>query len=35
MTLQSTSNDSLNIETLPAGIYFVNLNGTSQKVIKL
>ena len=35
MMLQSTSNDTLNIETLPAGIYFVNLNGTSQKVIKL
>jgi hypothetical protein len=35
MMLQSTCNNTLNIETLPAGIYFVNLNGTSQKVIKL
>lgn len=35
MMLQTTSNDTLNIEMLPAGIYFVNMNGTSQKVIKL
>lgn len=35
MMLQTTSNDTLNIEMLPSGIYFVNMNGTSQKVIKL
>jgi hypothetical protein len=35
MMIDSTSNDTLNIETLPAGIYFVHINGMSQKVIKL
>ncbi len=33
--IQSTTNDTINIEALPAGIYFVNINGTCQKVIKL
>jgi hypothetical protein len=33
--IQSTTNDTINIEALPVGIYFVNINGTCQKVIKL
>ena len=32
--IQTTTNDFLNIETLPAGIYLVHMNGMTQKVIK-
>ncbi len=34
-TVLSSSDTSLNISQLPAGIYYVNINGTCQKVIKL
>ncbi|MDP4636311.1 MAG: T9SS type A sorting domain-containing protein [Crocinitomicaceae bacterium] len=32
--IQTTTNNFLNIETLPAGIYLVHMNGMTQKVIK-
>ena len=35
MQVISTTESSVNLTQLPAGIYFVNVNGTSQKVIKL
>ncbi len=34
-TVLSSTDTSLNISQLPAGIYYVNINGTCQKVIKL
>jgi hypothetical protein len=34
-TVLSSTESTLNISQLPAGIYFVNINGTCQKVIKL
>jgi hypothetical protein len=34
-TVLSSTESSLNISQLPAGIYYVNIHGTSQKVIKL
>jgi hypothetical protein len=34
-TVLSSTASTLNISQLPAGIYYVNIHGTSQKVIKL
>ena len=34
-TVLSTTESTFNISQLPAGIYYVNINGTCQKVIKL
>jgi len=34
-TVLSSTDATLNISQLPAGIYYVNINGTCQKVIKL
>jgi hypothetical protein len=34
-TVLSSTESTLNISQLPAGIYYVNMNGTCQKVIKL
>lgn len=35
MQVVTTTDSSLNLSELPAGIYFLNVNGTCQKVIKL
>jgi hypothetical protein len=34
-TVLSSTDNTINISNLPSGIYFVNINGTCQKVIKL
>jgi hypothetical protein len=35
MTVLSSTESTMNVSQLPAGIYYVNINGTCQKVIKL